>query len=138
MKKLIVMVTLILCLGFSLAFAQELTYTGFMKTIIDPAGVAIINEDVYSPGQIVVLDLADQIAESLVVQNHFVQIGSVGQSFAGLIVLDFQTVVCLGSSESLWNLEIQIDRTQIFLNRSPLMTDLEIPALQETFLSILY
>ncbi len=54
MKKLIAIITLILCLGFSTAFAQVFEYTGFLKMAFDTRdGFAIINETIYEPGDII-------------------------------------------------------------------------------------
>ena len=53
MKKLIAILTVILCLGFTSAFAQEFKYSGFVKTVIDMEGFAVINEDVYQPGEVI-------------------------------------------------------------------------------------
>jgi len=54
MKKLMVMITMILCLGFSLVFAQDFEYTDFLKTVFDTRdGFAIINETVYEPGDVI-------------------------------------------------------------------------------------
>jgi hypothetical protein len=53
MKKIIVMISLFLCLSFSLVFAQDFEYTGFVKTVIDQDGYAIINDMTYQPGEMI-------------------------------------------------------------------------------------
>lgn len=53
MKKVIFTAIMFLCLGFSLVFAQSFEYTGFVKTVIDPEGYAIINDMTYQPGEVI-------------------------------------------------------------------------------------
>ena len=53
MKKIIVMISLILLLSCSSAFSQDFEYTGFVKSVIFPGGYAVINENIYQPGEMI-------------------------------------------------------------------------------------
>jgi hypothetical protein len=53
MKKLFTILIIILVFGLTSAFAQEMEYTGFVKSVVKPEGIAIINELIYEVGDII-------------------------------------------------------------------------------------
>ena len=53
MKKLLLVLLLVLSFGITSAFAQDFKYHGFMKSVTDMNGFAIINDVVYTPGDMV-------------------------------------------------------------------------------------
>ena len=53
MKKLFIILSIILIFGFNIAFAQQIEYSGFIKSVVDPDGIAILNDNIYKPGEVV-------------------------------------------------------------------------------------
>ena len=68
MKKLIATMVLGLCLIFSSSYAQQLEYTGFLKTVLDMDGFAIINEKVYEPGDVI----KDSVYKLITIERDYV------------------------------------------------------------------